>query len=196
MVTEASRATFEALLRRMCGTSSLSVSAGLGRSTLDATAEPILEPSPDPYLTDWDGDGALTLFDEILRDSATDYAAGVTLAHACVQTDATTVVCEDVLDGHAFLTDDARSTFRATSTFTVIDGRITHWELDSNAPHFAGLIGQKMDVKLHFEYRNWVLATRPAEERELFAGVGDLPDVTPETFERHRQLAAEWLAQR
>jgi hypothetical protein len=158
----------------------------------------LLRASPAP-IPDFDGDEVITMVDEILWDAAHDYAAGVTLAYTCNQTDPSTVVCEGVFEGHAFLSETSDQ--QVTNTFTVEDGLITHHQFDASPNHFAGYHNEKLEHAVPYservedprtwnEYLQWVKENHP-ETGNLF-WVGHL---TPDNVETHRELIAEWRAQ-
>ena len=146
-------------------------------------------------IPDMDGDEVITRFDDILWDAANDYAAGVTLAYTCDQTDPSTVVCEGVFEGHALLdeNDPQDPTEQVTNTFTVEDGLITHHQFDArplNRVAYWSYKGRDINQGPNGEYRQWVRENHP-ETGNLFWG-GHL---TPDNVEQHRELIAEWRAQ-
>ena len=149
---------------------------------------------PDPVWPavgpdDWDADGdrLLTVFDVQSIVTATEYAAGVSVYHTCTQADATTIVCDDVLEGFPFLTDP--SGYQVTNTYTVVDGRITHRVLD-----YTNTIGKRVDAARVIDYQEWVRANRPELESRLFNFFGSLR-IRPDSLEPHREAIAEWKAQ-
>ena len=151
---------------------------------------PLMAQSGNPF-PDMDGDEAITWFDEILWDAANDYAAGVTLAYTCDQTDPSTVVCDGVYEGHAFLSET--SDMQVTNTFTVEDGLITHHQFDARPLHRAGYYAEKgRDITTgpNAEYRQWVKENHPETGNLFWAG-----HITPDNVETHRELIAEWRAQ-
>ena len=137
---------------------------------------------------DWipDGDPTSDGFDDLAADAMALYAAGVTRVWSCTQTDASTVVCDNEVQGHAFVADPLPP---MTDTFTVVEGLITHQEYDARSV----LIAPDTNP-LQLQYQNYVAATQPELEDALFSGLGRLR-ITPVTVETHRQLIAEWKAQ-
>jgi phosphoribosylanthranilate isomerase len=138
-----------------------------------------------------DGDEVITWFDGILWDAANDYAAGVTLAYTCDQTDPSTVVCEGVFEEHAFISET--SDMQVMITFTVEDGLITHHQFDARPLHLAFYLSEKgrdVDQGLSGEYRRWVRENHPETGNLFWAG-----HLTPDNVEKHRELVAEWRAQ-
>ena len=146
--------------------------------------------SRDPH-PDMDGDEVITWFDDILWDAANDYAAGVTLAYTCDQTDPSTVVCKGVFEGHAFLSET--SDMQVTNTFTVEDGLITRHQFDARPLHRAFYLadkGRDIDRGPNGEYRQWVRENHPETGNLFWAG-----HLTPDNVEKHRELIAEWRTQ-
>jgi len=141
------------------------------------------------FTYDWDGDGTYSIFDREAGYLMNEYVAGVEDRFSCVQADSTTVVCDIVSVGYRFLDGGP---VEQSNTYTVVDGRITHltWELTV----FVGF-GEARGLKI--EYQDWVRAERSEAnvDEALFAFLGT-PLVVPETVETHRQLIAEWKAQR
>jgi len=137
---------------------------------------------------DWiPADGATTNgFDDLAVNAMAQYAQGVTRVWSCTQADLTTVVCAEVLAGHAFLSEPLPP---MTDTFTVVDGLITHQEYDTSS-----VFVEPDTFPLRLEYQNYIASTRPELEDVLFSDLARML-VTPDTVETHRQLIAEWKAQ-
>ncbi|MBT8202662.1 MAG: hypothetical protein HKN74_10330 [Acidimicrobiia bacterium] len=138
------------------------------------------------YAFDWDGDGTYSIFDREAGYLMNAYVAGVTDRFSCTQTDATTVVCDIVSAGDPFQEGIAHS-----NTYTVVDGRIA--ELTYEWVDDSGFFTRDRKI----EYQDWVRANRGELNVDdgLFPHLGSLL-VTPETAEVHRELIAEWKAQR
>ena len=111
------------------------------------------------------------------------------MIHTCEQIDGTTVVCNEVLEGWPFM-DRAIGEYVVFSTFTVVDGSITRQVLDWSATET-----HKYDSSTVIEYQDWIRANQPELEADLFRSFGGL-NVTPDNVETHRELMAEWKAQR
>ena len=138
-----------------------------------------------PY--DWDGDGLVDGFDALIDDGARQHAAGTTIFVSCSQVDAVTAVCDEVQDGYAF---KRLSLVPTTWTLTIVDGVIT--------THSRGIVrrsGAPYDTNLLAQYNKWVSDKRPELEQELFEDRLNLA-ITPDTVGTHRELVAEWQAQR
>lgn len=153
---------------------------------IDARNAPLTSIYP-PF--DWDGDGSVTGFDDLASLTMANYAWGMTRYYSCTQPDATTVVCDLVLEGHA-LWPEAQP---VTDTFTVIDGLITHQVYDT-----TGAPGDpKADpFETRLDYLGYIEDNHPELEGTLFSQrLGELR-MTPESAELHRQFIAEWRAQR
>ena len=145
---------------------------------------------------DWDNDGLLTGFDGFIHEGAWQYAAGTTTFLSCSQVDDVTAACAEVWEGFAFRRPDMES---ITHTLTIVDGVIT--------THVIGVPDRSADPILDHlvdEYRQWVSENRPELEATLFDR-RDIPSgtdarwpdwPTPDTAETHRELVAEWQAQR
>jgi hypothetical protein len=139
---------------------------------------------------DWDGEPGITGFDDLATLAMANYAAGVTDFYSCEQVDATTVVCEVVIEGHAFWETPPP----VTDIFTIEGGLITHQSYDTTVlqpatdPTGSPRIG----------YFVWVRDNRPELEQSLFwpEGGNARQTITSETAETHRELIAEWRAQR
>lgn len=139
----------------------------------------------DNQLSDWDGDGTIRFFDAILQDGARVYASGVSDLLSCTQTDASTVVCDELLEGSPFV---EAGDHVVTQTFTVIDGLVTRHVVDLVANE-----AEPFGTTQVAEYEGWVRQNRPDESIEqLFPGsVGEFI-VSPDTVDTHRRLIAEW----
>jgi len=134
---------------------------------------------------DWLADDSFNGFDDLAADAMALYAQGVTTALSCAESAPGTVVCENVLEGHAFLSAPPET----TDTFTVVDGLIVHQEYNTlNAP-------DENTFALQLDYENYVISVRPDQAEGLFYQAGRM-QLTPETVEIHRTLIAEWRAQR
>lgn len=149
-------------------------------------SEPLTNLYPNP---EWDGEPGVTGFDDLATLAMASYAAGVTDFYSCEQADSTTVVCEVVIAGDAFW--DAPPP--VTDTFTVDDGLITHQLYDTTT-----VLSDDPTGSNRLNYLGWIEGNRPELETSLFAqseSPGRLR-VTPDNFETHRELIAEWRAQR
>ena len=137
---------------------------------------------------DWDGDGTFSIFDREAGYLMNEYVAGVEQRYSCTQTDSTTVVCDIDSLGYPFYNPPVQH----SNTYTVVEGRITHL---TYAVSSGSGIGGARRVKI--EYQDWVRANRPElnVDDALFEFLGT-PLVVPETVVTHRQLIAEWKAQR
>lgn len=116
------------------------------------------------------------------------YLFGITKVFDCVQGDATTVECTVVEEGNPFGTPEVTG---KVHTLTVVDGLITSWLFEEEIRVVPGASAAQ------FEYEDWVLANHPEmlEKYELFEFPSRLV-VNEATIEIHRQLIAEWKAQR
>ena len=135
---------------------------------------------------DWDGDGTKSLFDKVASDTMSNYSMGVTTRYSCTETDSTTVSCDIGMEGNPFLA--GRFLSGATSTFTIVNGLITHEAFDPVPfPHL---------VEKEVAYHEWVRATHPDLNPgdSLFEFFGK-PLIDPDTVEIHRRLIAEWKVQ-
>ena len=134
---------------------------------------------------DWDGDGRGTGFDDLAADAMAWYAQGVSTAFSCMQSDAVTVVCENVLEGHGLLLEAPP----VRDIFTVVDGRITHQEYNTaDVVVFTDTHAEQLN------YLSYIEANQPDLAAVLFEGTS--LTITPETVATHRQLIAEWNSQR
>jgi hypothetical protein len=140
---------------------------------------------------DWDGDGTTTVLDSFIGLAMEDYAVGVILAHSCSQSDSTTIVCDEVLQGHPFVSNP--NGYRISSTYTLVDGLITEQVFDASPWGTGQWFDTKMDPARVWPYQQWVQANHPELEAELFSDFAFLR-MTPSTVENHRQLIAEWRA--
>lgn len=143
------------------------------------------DPFPeDAGVPDWDGDGVVTNMDAFDWLGSELYAAGTTSFLACTQTDATTAVCDEVREGFAFPSSSHSATWTITTneaglvTSIVIEGR-----------------GEGTSSGLVADYSLWLIVNHPELEEELLDGFGTLR-LTPDTVDTHRQMVAEWQAQR
>lgn len=144
------------------------------------------DPLPEQAtVLDWNGDGVLTEWDQWLWNGADLYAGGTTKFLSCTQSDPIAVVCEEVREGFAFLNPGHQPEW----TVTIVDGLITHVEVDLS----AGTSGTSPGLVAL--YRSWVNENRPEAMPGLFAGPNQL-NINPDTIHRHRELVAEWQASR
>lgn len=58
------------------------------------------------------------------------------------------------------------------------------------------LVGNGTDTLAEAEYRMWVRDNRPELMADLFDSVNQGLNYTPDTIDVHRELVAEWQAQR
>ncbi len=163
-----------------------SVGFGLGGVALNVPMAETID-FPEPEYVDWDGDGSITLFDEQAALMKESYATGVTRFLSCSQTDPSTVVCDLPYEGYAFRTTNP---ILLPTTYTVVEGRITSQTLDASE-----MEGWYYDTNLRIEYQEWVRTSEPDLEGDLFRSFGS-PSITPDNIETHRELIAEWRAQR
>ncbi|NNL98520.1 MAG: hypothetical protein HKO63_09985 [Acidimicrobiia bacterium] len=133
---------------------------------------------------DWDGDGTVTELDGFIGNGADVYAGGTTTLLTCSQLDAVTAVCDEVREGFAFK-NPAHS---ATWTFTIADGRIDSIVIE--------IMGEGTDPAALRTYGAWVEQNRPEVAGDLINEFTGAWRLTPDTMETHRQLVAEWVAQR
>ena len=145
---------------------------------------------------DWDGDGLLTGFDGFIHEGAWQFAAGTTAFLSCSQVDDVTAACAEVWEGFAFRRPDMES---ITHTLTIVDGVITFHVIEVPQRSADPILSNPVA-----EYRQWVSENRPELEAALFDR-RDIPSgtdarwpdwITPDTAETHRELVAEWQAQR
>ncbi len=149
-------------------------------------SEPLTNDYPP---VDWDGEPGITGFDNLATLAMANYAAGVTDFYSCVQSGTTTVVCEVVIEGHAFWETPPP----VADTFTIEDGLITHQSYDTMVAQPAS----DPTSSSRIQYMLWVEENRPELAESLFWSMGTARQrITPETAETHRQLIAEWVAQR
>ena len=134
----------------------------------------------------WTEGAGFTVFDALATVIMGDYAVGVTDFYSCEQTDDNTVVCDLVLEGHAFIEEVPP----VTDTFTVVGGLITHQLYDTTMSRLEDPFGMRLD------YLGYLEANYAESVDELFDSerLGSLV-ITPETVETHRDLIAEWRAQ-
>lgn len=142
-------------------------------------------PDESPVL-DWDGDGQITEMDNFFSLGVELYAGGVTDFLACAQSDTVTALCDEIREGYAF----KNPSHSANWTFTITDGLISKIVID--------LVGNGTDAAAVNSYRLWVDENRPELVDDLFASafLGTQLQLTPDTIETHRQIVAEWQAQR
>lgn len=134
---------------------------------------------------EWIEDESFDGFDDLAADAMALYTQGVTTALSCTQPGPGAVVCDNVLEGHAFLSGAPLT----VDTLTVVDGLITHQEYDTLGAR------DEDSFTLQVEYQTYVGANHAELEEDLFYQLGRLT-ITPDTVETHRQLIAEWSAQR
>ena len=138
-----------------------------------------------PY--DWDGDGAVDGFDGLIDDATRQHATGTTTFVACTQVDDVTAACQEVWEGSALA---RRGDPHNNWTMTIVDGVITTHVIEvvprPDNPIDSDLVGL---------YSTWIKENRPELEAELFESPLSLA-ITPETGPIHRELLAEWLADR
>lgn len=135
-------------------------------------------------IVDWDGDGKVTEMDGFIALGAEVYAGGTTTLLSCTQTDAVTAVCQEVREGYAFK-NPAHS---ANWTFTFADGLIDSILIEVD--------GEGTDSSALRTYGMWASQNRPEIAGDLFNEATAEWKLTPDTIERHRELVAEWQAQR
>ena len=171
-------------------------SGGLEYYTAEATYQLVFVDGQSPAIrfsddlpetagvADWDGDGKVTEMDGFIGLGAEVYAGGATNLLSCSQADAATVVCDEIREGFAF-TSPGHS---ANWTLTFTDGLIDSIVID--------LVGQGTDSSALRTYGLWATRNRPALAEGLFNESTGEWKLTPDTIETHRQLVAEWQAQR
>jgi hypothetical protein len=154
---------------------------------------PLVAPFPILNQFDWDDDGVISGFDDIAATTMTLWALGVEPYRSCREVDATTLVCDERGQGPFSSPPDLPI---YSEIFTVVDGRITQHALDLSAEDSFSPVGFVVPP-LPVEYEDWVRANRPElnPDGALFEFLGKLL-ITPDTVEVHRQLIAEWVAQR
>ena len=140
-------------------------------------------PETAPVL-DWDGDGQVTEMDGFIALGAELYAGGATSFLSCTQADAATAVCEEIREGFAF----QNPSHSATWTVTFTDGLIDSIVVD--------LAGEGTDQSALRTYGMWVNVNRPELAGDLVNEFSGEWKLTPDTVGTHRELIAEWLAQR
>jgi len=140
---------------------------------------------PGAGVPDWNGDGTVTELDGFTGLGTELYAGGATTFLSCSQPDAATVLCQEVREGFAF----ANPAHSANWTFTFADGFI-----DSIVIEIGPSNGT--DPSALRTYGTWVGANYPDEAGTLVNEFSGDWKLTPNTLERHRELVAEWLAQR
>lgn len=133
---------------------------------------------------DWDGDGKLTELDGFIGLGAEVYAGGTTTLLSCSQADAVTVVCDEIREGFAF----ANPAHSASWTFTFADGLISSLVID--------VAGEGTDSSALRTYGGWVEQNHPELAGDLINEFSGAWKLTPGTVETHRDLVAEWVAQR
>ncbi|NNC93321.1 MAG: hypothetical protein HKN80_12610 [Acidimicrobiia bacterium] len=93
-------------------------------------------------------------------------------------------MCDEIREGFAF----PSSGHSATWTFTITDGRINSIVID--------LAGQGTNASALRTYGLWVSRNRPEVAGDLVNEFTGDWKLTPDTIDAHRQLVAEWQAQR
>jgi hypothetical protein len=148
-------------------------------------------------VVDWNGDSVRTGFDSVAQDTMVVYALGFSVFESCSAEDSSTLVCIGVWDGNPF-PNPGRG--EEVAIHTVVEGLITDttWDMSGVTGGNASVI-DRMDAN---EYANWAQVNRSEliGDAELFRSDSGDPIValvmTPDTVEIHRQLIAEWVAQR
>lgn len=154
---------------------------------------PTVAPFPILNQFDWDDDGVISGFDDIAATTMTLWALGVEPYRSCSEVDATTLVCDERGQGPFSSPPDLPI---YSEIFTVVDGRITQHILDLSDEDSFSPVGFVVPP-LPVEYEDWVRENRAElnPDGALFEFLGKLL-ITPDTVEVHRQLIAEWVAQR
>jgi len=172
------------------------VSANYGAAadlyTQDATWQLVESPAlrfsdelPDSApVPDWDGDGRVTELDNFASLGVELYAGGTTNFLSCTQPDAFTAVCDEVREGWAF----PSPSHSANWTFTIADGLIDSIVID--------VVGQGTDSSALRNYGSWVQQNRPELAGDLVNEFTGAWKLNPDTIDMHRELVAEWQAQR
>ncbi|MBT8217747.1 MAG: hypothetical protein HKN74_13875 [Acidimicrobiia bacterium] len=135
---------------------------------------------------DWDGDGVVDGFDALIDDAGRIAAHGATAFVSCSPVDDATLSCSEVWEGHAFMTPDTKHN---SWTVTIVDGLITTQVLEVVQRQ------NPIDTDLTSQYNMWVTENRPELQTTLFDDSMTLA-ISPETVPIHRELVAEWAAQR
>jgi len=171
-------------------TNQVAVVVGLNAPENTPMTEPatLYETFPIMNVFDWDGDGTSTILDAVASNTMVNYATGVTTRYSCKEVDATTLFCDILGEGYPFYA--AAGPNGLTHTYTVVDGRMT--EEVSDGP--LREIGSALTMR---EYHDWVRASHAELDVDgaLFETWGGLL-ITADTVETHRELIAEWRAQR
>ena len=146
-------------------------------------------------VVDWDGDFVRNGFDSLAQDTMAGYALGFSVFESCRADGPSTLVCVGVWDGHPF---PNRGRGEEVAIHTVSDGLITDTTWDISGVSSDSVI----DRPAVAQYEAWVNANRSefTEDAQLFRLTPGDPLIalvmSPDTVEIHRQLIAEWVAQR
>ena len=146
---------------------------------------------------DWDGDLVRSGFDAIAHDVMWSYALGLNFFDKCVETDPLTITCQIGWGEHPLGNAQYGASFHI---HTIVDGLIVNTTVDVTARNPGGGFAPHQvvfDYEAGAEYEAWVRVNRAEfnEDGALFRLTGDLV-ISPDTVERHRELIAEWIAQR
>ncbi|MBT8217742.1 MAG: hypothetical protein HKN74_10320 [Acidimicrobiia bacterium] len=134
---------------------------------------------------DWDGNGTINELDGFLGLGVEVSIGGTTQLLSCTQTDPATAVCDEVREGFAFKNPDHQATWTIGFVGGLIDSIVI--EIGPN----DGTDGSAVRT-----YAGWVGANHPDEAASLVNEFSGELKVTPDNLERHRELVAEWVAQR
>jgi hypothetical protein len=137
---------------------------------------------------DWDGEPGITGFDDLATLAMANYARGVTDFYSCTQADEVTVVCDIILQGDAFVSEAPT----VTDTFTVEDGLIIKQVYDRSSSNYEGT--SSPDFSAIVDYQTYV--EENADPQGLFGSSLGVLRINPTRVETHKQLIAEWRAQR
>jgi hypothetical protein len=147
-------------------------------------------------VVDWDGDSSRSGLDSVAQDTMIGWAMGFSVFESCQAEDTSTLVCVGLWDEHPF-PNPGRG--EEIAIHTVVDGLITDttWDIEGVTGNISVI--DRIEAN---EYAAWVEANRTefTADAELFQTTAGDPItalvMTPDTVGIHRQLIAEWVAQR
>ena len=135
--------------------------------------------------SDWDGDGRITILDQLISNEMMQYANGRSDLGPCDRAGGDQVVCDQPAGGAFF--DGPDPIYGGTWTYKVTDGLISHVSIEITHG------GSAQPRARAGEFQRWIRETSPELEALLF--VPDSPGgawLTPENVEVFRTKVAEW----
>lgn len=135
--------------------------------------------------SDWDGDGRITILDQLISNEMMQYANGRSVLGPCDESAANRVVCDQPAGGAFF--DEPDPIYGGTWTYTVANGLISHVSIEIT---HGGSAQPRVRAG---EFQAWIRETSPDLEAALF--IPNSPGgawLTPENVEVFRAKVAEW----